>query len=199
MSRPQPSTLSEGRAGRRRDPLGELATHARSDRALAALIHRSAAADERVFASLYDITSPRVYGLAVRILGSAPWAERTTHEAYLEIWRHAPHFEVDRSSPTAWITALAHRLAVDQFRSRQSSTVERTESTTPRAGHGRGHDACFAQAREVQVALTHLPAGQRGAIERDNFRGQRPTHPEDLVRSLLTLAPAPSQHGGRET
>lgn len=46
---------------------------------LSSLLHRAADGDERAFASLYDATAPRVFGLAFRMLGD--WET----EAFLQL------------------------------------------------------------------------------------------------------------------
>ncbi len=51
---------------------------------LAELLRRSARGDQQAFAELYDATSSRVYGLAVRVVRDPAQAEEVTQEAFLE-------------------------------------------------------------------------------------------------------------------
>jgi DNA-directed RNA polymerase specialized sigma24 family protein len=38
---------------------------------------------------LYDLTSSKLYGLAVRVVGNRDWAEDVLQEAFLTVWRSA--------------------------------------------------------------------------------------------------------------
>src|SRR4051812_2773108 len=42
---------------------------------------------ERALRELYDITSSRLYGTALRVVSNREWAEDVLQEAYLNIWR----------------------------------------------------------------------------------------------------------------
>jgi RNA polymerase sigma-70 factor (ECF subfamily) len=56
---------------------------------LDALLRQVARRDPDAFASFYDRTSARVYGLVTRVLRDAGYSEETTQEVYLEVWRCA--------------------------------------------------------------------------------------------------------------
>ncbi|TQF65918.1 sigma-70 family RNA polymerase sigma factor [Rhodococcus spelaei] len=90
--------------------------------ALATLVTASAAGDATAFAELYDRTSSRVYGMVLRVLRDRGFAEETTQEVYLQVWRAADTFDAARGSALSWLLTLAHRRAVDRVRSEQSSS-----------------------------------------------------------------------------
>jgi len=83
---------------------------------LASLLHRAAGGDERAFASLYDATAPRVFGLVFGVLRDRAQAEEVARETYLEIWRRAERFEHQGGTAMAWMIAIAHRQAVTRVR-----------------------------------------------------------------------------------
>ena len=83
---------------------------------LADLLRRSGRGDEAAFAALYDATSSRVFGLAVRVVRDPAQAEEVTQDAFLEIWRTASRFDADRGSPLSWLLTITHRKAVDRVR-----------------------------------------------------------------------------------
>ena len=99
------------------------------------LLRRSGRADEAAFAQLYDATSRRVYGMALRVVRDPAQAEEVTQEAFLEIWRTASRFDADRGSPLSWLLTIAHRKAVDRVRSAeaQRAATRRTTSATTRS------------------------------------------------------------------
>ncbi|SEK86442.1 RNA polymerase sigma-70 factor, ECF subfamily [Rhodococcus maanshanensis] len=87
---------------------------------LAALLTRAADGDSGSFAELYDRTCARVYGMVLRVLRDPGFAEETTQEVYLQLWRTADDFDNTRGSAVSWLMTLAHRRAVDRVRSEQS-------------------------------------------------------------------------------
>jgi RNA polymerase sigma-70 factor, ECF subfamily len=186
-------------------PLIELVTGTGS-RELAVLIYRSAGADEPAPAALYDATSPRVYGLAVRILRSPTTAEEGAQASYLEVWRSSTSFDADRSSAMAWIMAIAHRRAVDRLRS-DHSAIHPTRGLPIKplgrraARNARRKDrATSTEARQVRDAHGRLNPEQREALELVYFDGYTGVEPADLRVILTTLVNAslPTEPIGRE-
>src|SRR6476660_5412522 len=86
------------------------------------LLLRVASGDQAAFARLYDMLSPRVFGLIVRVLVDRSQSEEVLQEVFLEIWQSAARFAPNRGQGRSWIFTIAHRRAVDRVRSAQSST-----------------------------------------------------------------------------
>jgi len=86
--------------------------------ALAALLTRIARQDRDAFATLYDATSARTYGLVLRIVRRRDAAEEVTSDVYMQIWQQAARFDVARGSPLAWILTIARSRALDSLRRR---------------------------------------------------------------------------------
>ncbi|MGC4887480.1 ECF RNA polymerase sigma factor SigK [Micromonospora sp. DT227] len=84
------------------------------------LVRAVARGDEAAFERLYDIVSPRVYGLARRVLRDPAQAEEVAQEVLVEVWRTAARFDPAKGSATAWVFTIAHRRAVDRVRSEQA-------------------------------------------------------------------------------
>ncbi len=102
-----------------------------TDIQLIALITRIAAGGDREKASstpdsqaalreLYDLTSGKLYGVAMRVLGNRDWAEDVLQEAFLNIWRIAGDYRVALSPPMAWMGVIVRSRALD-FRRRRAS------------------------------------------------------------------------------
>lgn len=154
---------------------------------LAELLKLSARGDQDAFARLYDATSARVHGLALRVVRDPAQAEEVTQEAYLEIWRTASRFDPDRGSAVSWLLTLVHRKAVDRVRSAEAST--RRDTTYHQQNQPVDHDStaeaahASLEAHRVRGALAALTAVQREALELAYFGGY--THTE--VASMLDL------------
>ena len=87
--------------------------HTDTDAVLVALIDNMAAADEAALKQLYGLTSAKLYGVALRVLGKAEWAEDVLQESFLYIWRSAPFYRASRSPPMAWMSLIVKSRAID--------------------------------------------------------------------------------------
>ncbi len=85
------------------------------------LLRQVARGDESAFTALYEAVSPRVYGLARRVVRDPAQAEEVAQEALVEVWRSAARFDPAKGSATSWILTITHRRAVDRVRSAQAS------------------------------------------------------------------------------
>ncbi len=103
--------------------------HDLQDLQLIALIDRIAARQlagarggdpETALRELYDLTSSKLYGVALRVVSNRDWAEDVLQEAYLNIWRIAGDYRSALSPPMAWMGVIVHSRALD-FRRRRAS------------------------------------------------------------------------------
>ncbi|SDY00273.1 RNA polymerase sigma-70 factor, ECF subfamily [Collimonas sp. OK242] len=86
---------------------------------LAAAARKDAAA----FRALYDATSPKLFGFALRILVKREWAEEVLQESFVNIWNNADSYQASLAAPMTWMTAIVRNKAFDFLR-RTDSTVE---------------------------------------------------------------------------
>lgn len=89
------------------------------DRATA-LLSSVAGGSQDAFSQLYDLISPRVFGLIRRILVDHAQAEEVAQEVFLEVWQTAPRFAPNKGGARGWILTMAHRRAVDRVRASQA-------------------------------------------------------------------------------
>ncbi len=95
------------------------------DKDLMDLIKRVAAQDAQALRTLYDATSAKLYGVAMRVVGNKEHAEDVLQDAYLNIWRIAPDYRASLSPPMAWMGVVVRSRALDFLRRRK---VERSLS-----------------------------------------------------------------------
>lgn len=76
------------------------------------------AGDREAFGKLVEITSPRIYGLALRMMGNEQDAEDVLQETYLKAFKALPQFE-QRSSVTTWLFRIAANEALMLLRKRK--------------------------------------------------------------------------------
>ncbi|WP_228837294.1 ECF RNA polymerase sigma factor SigK [Nocardia amamiensis] len=147
---------------------GDRARTGLATRELATLLAATGAGDRGAFTEFYQLTSPRVFGLTVRILRSHAAAEEVTQEVYLQVWSMADRYDPTLASPVGWIMMLAHRRAVDRVRAESSASSR--ELVYAHEQLGRAHDvvaeSVAQRIEEQQVAgcLDMLTPTQREAI-----------------------------------
>ena len=86
---------------------------------LAAVARRDAAA----FRALYDATSPKLFGFALRILNRKELAEEVLQESFVSVWNNAGSYQAGLAAPMTWMTTIVRNRAYDLLR-RVDATVE---------------------------------------------------------------------------
>jgi len=94
------------------------------DSHLIALIDRVALADELALRELYELTSSKLYGVAVRVVTNRSWAEDVLQEAFLNIWRIAGDYKATLSPPMAWLCLIVRSRGLDFLRRRRSERAD---------------------------------------------------------------------------
>ncbi|TSE02082.1 sigma-70 family RNA polymerase sigma factor [Skermania sp. ID1734] len=157
--------------------------------ALADLLVRSAAGDQHAFAELYDRTSARIYGLVLRIVRDGGFAEETTQEVYLQVWRNAEAFDQSKGSALSWLLTFAHRRAVDRVRAEQSNSVREVvyEASNYRGEFDQVSDEVDRRFERQAVldCLETLTETQRQAIEMAYYGGRTYREVADDLNAAL--------------
>jgi RNA polymerase sigma-70 factor (ECF subfamily) len=142
---------------------------------LDALLRRVARGDADAFATFYDETRSRVYGLVLRVLRDPGYSEETTQEIYLQVWRSADNFDPAGGSALSWLMTLAHRRAVDRVRSEQAGSRRESRYGAITVEPARDHvsDAVLLsdERRRVAACLDGLTELQRQCIEMAYYEG----------------------------
>ena len=83
-----------------------------------------AAESEAALRELYDLTSSKLYGVALKVVRNREWAEDVLQEAFLNIWRIAGDYRLALSPPMAWMGVIARSRALDFLRRRASERAD---------------------------------------------------------------------------
>jgi RNA polymerase sigma-70 factor (ECF subfamily) len=81
-------------------------------------------AREQAFQELYDLTSSKMYGLALRVVSNRDRAEDVLQDAYLQVWRIAGSYRSTLSPPLAWLGVVVRSRALDFLRRRASERAD---------------------------------------------------------------------------
>jgi len=88
-------------------------------RVIADLIARCALRDRAAFRTLYERTSAKLFGVALRILKDKAETEEAIQEIYVKIWQRADRYVAGQYSPISWLVAVARNHALDIVRARR--------------------------------------------------------------------------------
>jgi RNA polymerase sigma-70 factor (ECF subfamily) len=95
---------------------------------LSLLLVRLADGDRRAFRQLYDKTSSRMLGAALRIMGDPALAEDAVQEAYLRVWRSAARFDPERGEAMSWMGRIVRNVCFDRLpKDRDMARIEDVE------------------------------------------------------------------------
>ncbi len=159
------------------------------------LLSGVARGDEAAFAELYQVTSAKLYSVALRILRNSEAAEDVVQDSYFKVWERARDFDPEIAAPITWMAAIVRNRALDEVRKRVArpqadvSELDNLESDDehPVEVLGRREDVdrlrrCLegleADKRQM-VQLAYLDGLSREAL------AKRFGHPEGTVKTWL--------------
>jgi RNA polymerase sigma-70 factor (ECF subfamily) len=79
------------------------------------LLARVALRDRRAFDALYEHTSAKLFGVALRLLKDRAEAEDALQEIYIKVWQRAETYALSQASAISWLVAIARNHAVDRL------------------------------------------------------------------------------------
>jgi RNA polymerase sigma-70 factor (ECF subfamily) len=153
------------------------------------LMAAAARGDEAAFATVYDQTSARAYGMVLRVVRDPAQAAEVTQDVYLEVWRQSARFDAGKGGVLPWLLMIAHRRAVDRVRAAQSAIVRDDKYAT--LTEDRPFDTVSEQvqtsleAQRVRRVLGDLTPAQREAVTLAYFGGYTHTEVAELLKVPL--------------
>lgn len=79
-------------------------------------LHGAAQGNATAFRALYDATSPKLFGFALRILGKRELAEEALQDGFVAIWNGAATYQSHLAAPMTWMTTIVRNKALDMLR-----------------------------------------------------------------------------------
>ncbi|MBL0938030.1 MAG: sigma-70 family RNA polymerase sigma factor [Gemmatimonadaceae bacterium] len=159
----------------------------------AALLEAMRRGEQDAAAALYDLYSPMLLALALRICGQQPDAEEVVLDTFMQAWRDADRYDANRATVAGWLTTIARSRALDLVRARvrrqhasdavqQRLVDESLTSVVQPADSALEHAEAGAAVRQ---AVSQLSEKQRCAIEMAFYEGL--THAEIAARLMEPL------------
>jgi RNA polymerase sigma factor (sigma-70 family) len=98
------------------EPTGRPLSLSDKENNLISLLTRIANNDEQALGVLYDLTSPHVYGLALKICRDERLAEEVASDVFVQIWQQAGRFNSSRGKVTTWMLTICRTRSIDAIR-----------------------------------------------------------------------------------
>ncbi len=129
------------------------------------LLRSCAQGDRASFRRLYDLQSPRLYGLALRLLQQPALASDAVHDAFVQVWQRSARFDPSRNAGEAWLSSLLRYRAIDILRRRSreqygSERLEEADSSPDAFDQLAGR----AEGEALHRCLEELEEAQRRAV-----------------------------------
>ena len=86
-------------------------------------LHAAGKQDASAFRALYDATSSKLFGFALRILHKRELAEEVLQESFVAIWNNAANYQSHLAAPMTWMATIVRNKAFDHLR-RSDAAVE---------------------------------------------------------------------------
>lgn len=72
--------------------------------------------DRKAFRALYDATSAKLFGVALRVLRKDELAEDAVQDAFVAIWHAASGYQPHLAAPLTWMVTIVRNKALDILR-----------------------------------------------------------------------------------
>lgn len=94
------------------------------DDALRGLLAEVGRGDAAALAQLYDLTSPKLFGVILRIQRDRSLAEDVLQDTYLRVWQASGSYDPATGRPLPWLCAIARNRAIDGLRRRGTAEIQ---------------------------------------------------------------------------
>lgn len=126
--------------------------------------------DRRAARELMRRTTPRILGLANRLLNDPVEAEDIVQETFIRVWNAAERWQPGRAKVSTWISRIAINLCYDRMRRRREHL---TDDVPERVDETPSQEASLVRQQSgnrVAAAVAELPDRQRMALEFVHFQ-----------------------------
>lgn len=132
--------------------------------------------DRAAFRRLYDATSAKLFGVALRILRDRQLAEDVLQDTYVAIWNKASTFDSERASPITWLATIARNRSIDRLRASASRPTGRPLDEAAEVRDDRADAEAQLEAHQeadrLNACLDTLEAHTQAAIRSAFFGGE---------------------------
>lgn len=131
------------------------------------LIARVALSDRKAFGELYDATSAKLMGVALRVLKDRAASEDALQDIYVKIWRNADRYTARGLSPMTWLITIARNTAIDRLRARRETgggSMDLIEALPASGLTPEGTAIARSEAKRIANCMDELAPEHREAV-----------------------------------
>lgn len=88
------------------------------------LLQQTASGDQLAFKKLYEMTSPKLMGLCLRLMQTESLAEDVLQEGFIKIWDKADTYTPGKSKAMTWMSTVVRNKGLDKLRSLKTKAAE---------------------------------------------------------------------------
>jgi RNA polymerase sigma-70 factor (ECF subfamily) len=159
------------------------------NRRLTDLLHATAQGRQAAFQELYQLVSPQLFAVLLRILKRKDLAEEALQDALLSVWRNAASYTAEKGAPMTWLVSICRYRALDMLRRSKRevplefAAVDGEEGGTDIADESAGDAELVSKAEEraLEDCMQRLNDGQQRSLKLAYFDGC--TH-EEIAASI---------------
>jgi RNA polymerase sigma-70 factor (ECF subfamily) len=149
------------------------------------MLARTGQGDRQAFERLYQMTSAKLFGLALRILVSRDLAEEALQDSFIKIWHSADTYQKDKAAVMTWMTTIVRNRCLDLLRIKPHEHIlSQDQSFDSWASDDLGpmeKAATQSETKALMQCMQQLAPTQRQAFALSYFHGL--TH-EQLANQL---------------
>ncbi len=126
-----------------------------------------AAGDKFALRRIYDAQSPRMVGVAQRLLKRRALAEEAVQDAFVLIWRHAARFDPERGSGLTWIYAILRNRSLSILRDEKRTETREEPVAEELASEEDDPETVMSKlsdAKALRACLETLTPQRRGIV-----------------------------------
>lgn len=140
---------------------------------IAYLIGRVSLKDRKAFATLYDRSAPKLFGVCLRILRDRSEAEDALQDVYVKIWQRADRYVASQANPLAWLAAIARNHAIDVVRTRRPVATDIDEAYDVADALMTPEEAVVirSEGRRIDRCMQELASERASAVRRAYIEG----------------------------
>ncbi len=123
--------------------------------------------DAEAFRRLYDLASPKLFAIALRICRDRSLAEDAVQETFTAVWRRASAFDAKRGTGMVWLAAIARNRSIDMLRRRTKDARTQTgvyQEDLMRIPDLENARADYAELDALMNCLAELDEAQRQTV-----------------------------------
>ena len=161
-------------------------------------LRRIATGDRVALRTVYRLTSAKLFGICLRILGEQGDAEDVLQEVYVAVWQKAASFNPARASPMTWLIAIARNRAIHRLRaSGQNRHLEPIDAADGIGDERPDADQALEAVKDARLydCLGTLTKHERAALRAAFFDGntyeelaKRADVPLDTIKTRIRRA-----------